>query len=55
MEEGSEDCIDSPSYRYWYNKEINVCQEFLYKGCGGNANNFKSRGLCNNKCRVILF
>nr|Q8T0W4.1 RecName: Full=Kunitz-type serine protease inhibitor cvp2; AltName: Full=Cysteine-rich venom protein 2; Short=cvp2; Flags: Precursor [Pimpla hypochondriaca]CAD27738.1 cysteine-rich venom protein 2 [Pimpla hypochondriaca] len=26
------------------------CQEFIYGGCGGNANNFQTQAECEAKC-----
>ncbi|XP_061180678.1 tissue factor pathway inhibitor 2-like [Saccostrea echinata] len=37
--------------RYYYNTRTGTCQRFTYGCCGGNANNFQSRGLCNRVCR----
>ena len=35
--------------RYYYNWRSGKCEKFVYGGCGGNTNNFKSKW----KCRVV--
>nr|Q8AY43.2 RecName: Full=Kunitz-type serine protease inhibitor A; AltName: Full=Kunitz inhibitor A; Flags: Precursor [Bungarus candidus] len=35
---------------FYYNPRLRKCIEFTYGGCGGNANNFKSRGECKRTC-----
>ncbi|XP_065920539.1 uncharacterized protein [Dysidea avara] len=37
--------------RYFFNKKTGQCEKFFYGGCGGNANNFKSKRSCEKKCR----
>lgn len=37
--------------RWWYNRVTNQCQSFIYGGCGGNKNNFKTLIECDNRCR----
>ncbi|XP_010629801.1 eppin isoform X2 [Fukomys damarensis] len=42
--------------RWWYNKENNTCDLFIYGGCYGNNNNFQTKGMCQNFCgRKSLF
>ncbi|XP_004858207.2 eppin [Heterocephalus glaber] len=42
--------------RWWYNKENNTCDLFIYGGCRGNSNNFQTKGICQNFCgRKSLF
>ncbi|XP_078313590.1 uncharacterized protein LOC111130469 isoform X3 [Crassostrea virginica] len=36
--------------RFFYNKNTGSCDQFVYGGCGGNANNFDSEESCNRKC-----
>ena len=36
--------------RYFYNVESAACEQFVYGGCLGNANNFKSREECEKSC-----
>nr|AEI52542.1 venom Kunitz trypsin inhibitor protein 2 [Vipera renardi] len=36
--------------RFYYNPASNKCKEFFYGGCGGNANNFKTRDECHHTC-----
>nr|CAH8840399.1 unnamed protein product [Trichobilharzia regenti] len=40
--------------RYFYNKEKNVCEQFIYGGCLGNENNFKTKEECDAKCATTL-
>ncbi|XP_032074538.1 kunitz-type serine protease inhibitor 4-like [Thamnophis elegans] len=35
---------------FYYNSTFNNCQVFIYGGCGGNANRFRTRGQCRNTC-----
>ncbi|XP_075256690.1 uncharacterized protein LOC142349160 [Convolutriloba macropyga] len=37
-------------YRFYYNPETGKCQEFIYGGCSGNANNFPSEEECSRSC-----
>ena len=37
--------------RWFFNKQTQSCQEFLYGGCQGNKNNFRSRSECELQCR----
>ncbi|XP_032074540.1 kunitz-type serine protease inhibitor 4-like [Thamnophis elegans] len=36
--------------RFYYNSTFNNCQEFIYGGCRGNANRFKTRDECHYTC-----
>ena len=38
------------SLRYFYNREVGSCQNFLFLGSGGNLNNFKSFEECEALC-----
>ncbi|XP_026643076.1 WAP four-disulfide core domain protein 6A [Microtus ochrogaster] len=37
--------------RWWYNKETEVCTEFIYGGCKGNPNNFQTEHICRVVCK----
>lgn len=37
--------------RWYYNKTLGHCAEFIYGGCDGNVNNFHSEALCESLCR----
>lgn len=51
-------CMEPPSVgpckaafpRWYYNKSKKKCQEFLYGGCDGNANNFNTKAACKDLC-----
>ena len=36
--------------RYYFNTNKCDCEEFTYKGTGGNDNNFETMEACNTKC-----
>ncbi|KAK7480350.1 hypothetical protein BaRGS_00028397 [Batillaria attramentaria] len=36
--------------RYYYNAASGRCESFIYGGCGGNENNFRSVRACKDKC-----
>ncbi|GIY61357.1 papilin [Caerostris darwini] len=36
--------------RYHFDKASGQCKRFVYGGCGGNANNFKTEDDCNSAC-----
>ncbi|XP_042886782.1 kappaPI-actitoxin-Avd3b-like [Penaeus japonicus] len=36
--------------RFYYNQETQQCDRFLYGGCRGNSNNFKTLEECQQKC-----
>ncbi|XP_023173478.1 male accessory gland serine protease inhibitor-like [Drosophila hydei] len=38
-----------PSWTYF--PEDNSCKEFIYGGCGGNANRFGTQQECESKCK----
>ena len=35
---------------WYYDASNGGCKRFLYGGCGGNGNNFKSQNLCEIAC-----
>lgn len=37
-------------YRYAYNLDTRACEEFIYGGCDGNSNNFKTLEQCEHIC-----
>ncbi|GBM17502.1 Papilin [Araneus ventricosus] len=39
--------------RYYYNEVEGRCKQFIYGGCGGNRNNFKTEEECYNKCGTL--
>jgi Kunitz/Bovine pancreatic trypsin inhibitor domain len=38
--------------RFWHNPATGACEAFNFGGCGGNANNFKTRDDCEATCGV---
>ncbi|XP_078366590.1 uncharacterized protein LOC144650724 isoform X3 [Oculina patagonica] len=38
------------SPRWYFDIESQMCEPFLYKGSGGNENNFKTKAACMQKC-----
>uniref|UniRef100_A0A8C4W0A0 Uncharacterized protein n=1 Tax=Gopherus evgoodei TaxID=1825980 RepID=A0A8C4W0A0_9SAUR len=41
---------DVYSFRYFYNATSQRCEQFLYRGCRGNANNFRTKAECLQAC-----
>uniref|UniRef100_A0A674ISL7 WAP four-disulfide core domain 8 n=1 Tax=Terrapene triunguis TaxID=2587831 RepID=A0A674ISL7_9SAUR len=41
---------DVYSFRYFYNATAQRCEQFLYRGCRGNANNFRTKAECVQAC-----
>ena len=37
--------------RWFYNSTSQRCESFTYGGCGGNANRFETRELCESACQ----
>ncbi|XP_022803867.1 BPTI/Kunitz domain-containing protein-like [Stylophora pistillata] len=37
--------------RFFFNKNTGKCQQFIYGGCEGNKNNFRSLQACQMKCQ----
>ncbi|XP_061180673.1 PI-stichotoxin-Hcr2e-like [Saccostrea echinata] len=37
--------------RYYHDTKTGTCREFIYGCCEGNANNFRTKELCNRVCR----
>ena len=40
--------------RFYFNSETDQCEKFIYSGCGGNGNNFKTRQKCRRACYCKL-
>ncbi|XP_023953268.2 inducible serine protease inhibitor 2-like [Bicyclus anynana] len=36
--------------RWYYDKTLQQCSQFVYGGCLGNENNFISKELCQERC-----
>ncbi|XP_045388077.1 kunitz-type protease inhibitor 2 [Lemur catta] len=39
--------------RWWYNVTDGSCQQFVFGGCRGNANNYQSKEECLKKCAGV--
>ena len=37
--------------RYFYNASSELCENFIYGGCGGNQNNFQTMKECYDMCK----
>lgn len=40
--------------RYYFNTTTGMCEEFIYKGCNGNLNNFLTLEECESKCLKVI-
>ncbi|XP_075722820.1 papilin isoform X3 [Rhipicephalus microplus] len=40
--------------RFFYNTLTKTCEQFVYGGCGGNANNFRTFDACQKKCLKVF-
>lgn len=41
----------NPTLRWFYNSQIDECQQFTFMGTGGNGNNFVDEESCRTTCR----
>ncbi|XP_017110575.1 kunitz-type serine protease inhibitor-like [Drosophila elegans] len=47
---GGMSCLKyKPSFTYF--SSTNMCETFIYGGCGGNANRFSTKQECEAKCK----
>ncbi|VDL66288.1 unnamed protein product [Nippostrongylus brasiliensis] len=37
-------------FRFYYDDASKLCRSFTFTGCGGNENNFKTKGECTQFC-----
>ncbi|XP_055956010.1 actinia tenebrosa protease inhibitors [Patella vulgata] len=40
-------------HRFYFNSSTQSCKEFIYGGCGGNSNNFKTKTECEMTCKSV--
>lgn len=67
LQECEQDCGEPPSRcelpkeqgpcdavipRWFFNAETNQCEDFVYGGCGGNGNNFRTKHECEHSCSI---
>ena len=38
--------------RFYYNSTTKSCEQFIYGGCRGNGNNFKTKAECEALCKA---
>lgn len=43
-------CTSGSSKRFYFDEEYQTCRAFIYTGCGGNRNRFKTFESCINTC-----
>ncbi|WKY01165.1 hypothetical protein Q1695_015289 [Nippostrongylus brasiliensis] len=43
-------CGAPPQTRFYYDDASKLCRSFTFTGCGGNENNFKTKGECTQFC-----
>ncbi|VDM62070.1 unnamed protein product [Angiostrongylus costaricensis] len=41
-------------YRYYYDAASKLCRSFTFTGCGGNENNFRTKGECTQFCSTEI-
>ena len=41
--------------RYFHNSTSKQCEEFIYGGCGGNANKFRTLSQCQQTCSELVY
>ncbi|EGT35553.1 hypothetical protein CAEBREN_31854, partial [Caenorhabditis brenneri] len=50
LHHGVQQCTNTSSIKYHFDKDLKKCLAFKFSGCGGNANNFASYSECQNFC-----
>ncbi|KHN84994.1 Uncharacterized protein ZC84.1 [Toxocara canis] len=48
--DGGTRCGVAATTRYYFDSNANLCRPFSFSGCGGNENNFKTKGHCLRFC-----
>ncbi|XP_036145237.1 papilin isoform X3 [Monomorium pharaonis] len=43
-------CTSGATKRFYFDEELQTCRAFIYTGCGGNRNRFKTFESCINTC-----
>ncbi|KAF3430423.1 hypothetical protein E2986_10746, partial [Frieseomelitta varia] len=43
-------CTSGSTKRFYFDEELQTCRAFIYTGCGGNRNRFKTFESCINTC-----
>lgn len=39
--------------RWYFDRHVGACAQFIYGGCGGNRNNFESEEYCQSVCSSV--
>lgn len=42
-------------HRWYFNRNTRSCKQFVYLGCHGNRNNFKTQLECNSRCEKYIY
>uniref|UniRef100_G3MRG5 BPTI/Kunitz inhibitor domain-containing protein n=1 Tax=Amblyomma maculatum TaxID=34609 RepID=G3MRG5_AMBMU len=47
-------CSNTWEQRFWFNPDNKTCEPYLYRGCDGNTNSFRSRLQCIEQCSEFI-
>ncbi|KAI6187439.1 Kunitz/Bovine pancreatic trypsin inhibitor domain protein [Aphelenchoides besseyi] len=52
-DKGDNSCGEAGGLRFYFDTRTRRCQPFIYDGCNGNQNRFKSADECRDKCTGV--